>query len=168
MELILKNDFMSLGGGSTVKTYDGLTKFKVKGKMFSATKKKWICDAQGRKLFLVRNKYWKFLKNKAIIYNNRKKRVCMLVNNLFTIQNAYTIEKCVDDIQITNQKISVTPDWHIYKNGVIIGSIGCDFKLVKIVDEFKINVIDETEAPFLVALAIALDNIRDKKRHQRT
>ncbi len=167
MELIVKNKLISWGGSSTVTTTDGKEVYKVKGKVFSITKKKWVCDMEGNKLFLVRNKYWKFFKNKALIYDDEKNLVCMLVNNLFTIKKAFTVEKCASEIEISNQKISFGYNWPIIKDGKEIGSIGCDFKLVRFVDEFKINVIDEKEAPFLIALAIALDNIRDKRRERK-
>lgn len=49
MTFSVKNKFVSLGGGSFVEDDNGNRLFKVKGKMFSPTRKKILCDINGKK-----------------------------------------------------------------------------------------------------------------------
>ena len=41
--------------------------FKIKGKIFSPTNKKIVCDPSGNKLFVVRNKFWHFFRRSAFV-----------------------------------------------------------------------------------------------------
>ena len=56
MKFCVKNKLLSLGGSSTVKDENGNDIFKVKGKVFSLTKKKKIYNMEGKLLYVVKNK----------------------------------------------------------------------------------------------------------------
>lgn len=56
MKVFIKNKIMSWGNGSSVTDETGKTVFEVKGKVFSITRKKFLCDAEGNRLFTVRNR----------------------------------------------------------------------------------------------------------------
>ena len=58
MELAIKNKWISFGGSSTVQTMDGEDYLKVKGKVFTFTKKKEVRDLEGNLLYTVRNKFF--------------------------------------------------------------------------------------------------------------
>ena len=69
MKVTIKNNFFSLGGSSTVKDESNNPVFKVKGKFFSITHKKRVCDLNGKVLYTVRNKWINWFVHKAFIYN---------------------------------------------------------------------------------------------------
>ena len=94
MKFLIKNTFMSLRGNSKVTTEDGQLAYKVKGKLFSnlisKTYKKVIKDANGKKLFVVRNKFWhKPFYKSALIFQNGKKLAT--VQNSHFIKNGYEV-----------------------------------------------------------------------------
>ena len=60
MKFYVKNKFLSWGGSSEVLNENKEPIYKVKGKVFSITHKKYICDMEDNRLFMVRNKYWHF------------------------------------------------------------------------------------------------------------
>ena len=47
MEVIIRNKLFSLRGSSSVKNEQGEDVFFVKGKLFSPTHVKWVCDTRG-------------------------------------------------------------------------------------------------------------------------
>ena len=166
MEQIVKNKVISMGGSSYVVTPDGEQKYKVKGKVFSITKKKWLCDLEGNKLFLIRNKYFRLFTNKALIYNNEKEKIAYVKTHMFSIKKRLTVEGYGKEIIIDNQKISLGFHYNILVDGEEIGTISRDFKIIAIRDQFNVTAHKEEDAPLLVALTIAIDNIGDNNRNQ--
>ncbi len=51
MKVYIKNKFWSLSGGSSVLNENQEPVFQVKGKVFSFTRVKWLCDMQGNKIY---------------------------------------------------------------------------------------------------------------------
>ena len=103
MKFLIKNTFMSLRGNSKVTTEDGQLAYKVKGKLFSnlisKTYKKVIKDANGKKLFVVRNKFWhKPFYKSALIFQNGKKLAT--VQNSHFIKNGYEVTGATEEIKV--------------------------------------------------------------------
>ena len=55
MELCIRNKWISLRGSSEIKDVDGNNKFKVRGKFWTFTRKKFINDLDDKNLYIVRN-----------------------------------------------------------------------------------------------------------------
>ena len=53
MTFSVKNKIISLGGSSFVTADNGDKMFRIKGRIFSPTHKKIVCDTAGNKLFVV-------------------------------------------------------------------------------------------------------------------
>lgn len=60
MRVYIKNKVWSWGGGSSVIDENKNPVYQVKGKVFSITHKKFVCDLNGKKLFTIRNKWFNF------------------------------------------------------------------------------------------------------------
>jgi uncharacterized protein YxjI len=164
MKLIIKNKFFSLGGGSFVKDENDQNVFKVKGKMISPTHKKKIYSMNKEKKYIVRNKFFKLFKSTALIYDFQGNKIGALTNKDLDFKNEYVLHGASDDITISgnllqfpNMKLEIT------KNGNKIGTIIKQFTIVR--DTYTVEVDDDTEAAFLVALVIAIDNILDRRRN---
>ena len=157
----VKNKMVSIGDGSFVTDENGKEHFKIQGKWLSPTRKKFIFDAEGNQIFTVRNKFWHFMTKKALIYNADGEKICKVKERFFGL--GFNFDDCEDDL-------SVDIEWGkgmlITKNGKEIGRYtwGVQNALDIFRDCFKLEVFDESETNFLVALVIAIDNIRDQKK----
>ncbi len=150
---------MSLGDSSTVVDENKNPLFKVKGKIFSITRKKKIKDMSGKTLYTVRNKWLNFFSHKAFIYDENKVKIATVKDKWINVKKEYFIEGMGDEIKIEGKFFSLT--CQILKNGETIGTIRR--KLDMWVDSFELEA-NEKDIPFLIALVIAIDNITDKKQ----
>ena len=158
MKVYIKNKFMSLGDSSTVVDENKNPLFKVKGKIFSITRKKKIKDMSGKTLYTVRNKWLNFFSHKAFIYDENKVKIATVKDKWINVKREYFIEGMGDEIKIEGGFFSLS--CQILKNGEVIGTIRR--KIDMWVDSFELEA-DEKDIPFLIALVIAIDNIVDKK-----
>ena len=60
MQVSVRNKWISLRGGSTVKDMSEKDVLRVQGKFFTFTRKKFVQDLSGNLLYTVRNKFWSF------------------------------------------------------------------------------------------------------------
>ena len=157
MKFLIKNTFMSLRGNSKVTTENGQLAYKVKGKLFSnlisKTYKKVIKDAK-----VVRNKFWhKPFYKSALIFQNGKKLAT--VQNSHFIKNGYEVTGAIEEIKVEGKFWNLD----IMLGGKKIGHIGCPEKMT-LDDAYTLEVDDPEDAPFLVAMMSAIDNIYDQQR----
>ena len=168
MRLIVKNKLISLGESSFVLDEEGNKVFKVKGKLavFSPTHKKKIYDMDNNLRYIVRNKYWHFFAHSCFLYDDSKQKIAMLTNGDFDFKNKYVLKGYQDDILIKGN-YSQFPKFSmdIIKNEKVIGKITRDFTIIR--DSFILDIYDDTEDAFLVALVIAIDNITDSRRKNK-
>ncbi len=152
---------MSLKGNSKVTTEDGQLDYKVKGKLFSnllQMNKKIVKDANGKKLFVVRNKIWhKPFHKSALIYQNGKKLA--KVQNSHFVKNGYEVTGATEEIKVEGKFWNLD----IMLGGKKIGHIGRPEKMT-LNDAYTLEVDNPEDAPFLVAMMIAIDNIHDQRR----
>lgn len=162
---------MSIGQGSTVKNEEDKIVYKVKGSFLSnhITKlyKKKIKDENGKKLFTVRNKFWhKPFHKSAVIFNDKGKKLAVVTNS-HLIKNGYEVVGATEPIQVEGRGW----DLDIILGEKKIGHISLpEVKNIKdamrISDAFVLDVEDPDDAPFLVAMMIAIDNIHDQERRK--
>ncbi len=164
MRVLIKNKFMSIGGGSSVTDENNVPVFNVKGKAFSITRKKYVCDLEGNMLYMVRNKYWKFFVRSALIYNAEKEKIAKVKEKVFTLRGVYYVQGYEDEIVVEGGFFTGLAQ--IYRNGEIMGTMSFRPRSIAdaldITDSFVLEA-DEKDMPFLIALVIAVDNIRDRK-----
>lgn len=158
MKVYIKNKFWSLGGGSSVVDENKNPVFQVKGKVFSITRKKYLCDMQGNKLFMIRNKWFNWFVHKAFIYDSNKNKIATVKDKWFNINNEYFVEGYKDEIKIGGKIFTLSYD--IMKNGEVMGKIRRELTIINDAFELEAN---EEDLPFCIAIVIALDNICDKK-----
>lgn len=157
MKLLVKNKFFSLKGSSYVKDENDNIVYKVKGKLFSPTKKKKICDTDGRILMSVRNKWWHFFLHSAFIMSEDGNIIAKITRR-FSVRSKFDVVSYNDSYRIDGDFLG----WNmsVYKNDEYIGNI--TRKVIALTDTFVIETDNSSEAPFLVALVISLDNITDR------
>lgn len=167
MKLFVKNKLMSWGGSSFVLDEAGNKVFAVKGAVFSPTRKKKIYDQDKTLRYIVRNKFWHFIARSCFLYDDSKQKIAMLTNGDFDFKNKYVLKGYQDDILIKGNYSEFPKKFFmdIVKNEKVIGRITRDFTFVR--DSFVLDIFDDTEDAFLVALVIAIDNITDSRRKDR-
>lgn len=158
MKLFIKNKVFSLGGASFVLNEAGEKVYQVKGKVFSLTRKKIIQDMQGETLYKVRNKWFNFFFNKAFICNAEDKQIAKVTNDGIL---GFKLVDYPDNVVIQR---GVKLKREIYKNGECIGSVTRN--LISFNDAFTLEINDNEDIAFYVALIIAVDNIRDNDRDE--
>ena len=158
MKLFIKNKVFTVGGASFVLNEAGEKVYTVKGKWFSPTKKKIVKDMEGETLYKVRNKWFNFFFNKAYIYDAENEKVAKVTNDGLL---GLKIVDYPDNIVV---KRGFKWKREIYKNGECIGSVARNADFFR--DAFTLEINDNEDIPFFVALVIAIDNIRDKDRKQ--
>ena len=80
MQVSIRNKWISLRGGSTVKDMNEKDVLYVKGKFFTFTRKKFVQDMSGNLLYTVRNKFWTFFVRKALVYDKDGNQVAFMKN----------------------------------------------------------------------------------------
>ena len=159
MKVFVKNRF-TLAGGSKVLDENGKDVLKVKGKAFSIRKKKRVCDLSGKVFYRVQNKFWNWLLPSCYIFSSDGERIGKLVNKLKG-EARYVLEDFSDEITIDGEFMSSLLT--VKRKGNVIGTIKMNFTIIN--DKFEVEG-EEKDIPFLVALTIAIDNIKDKARKE--
>ncbi len=159
MEVYIKNKLLSLGGSSEVLDSSMQPIFKVKCKIFSPTKKKLICSTDDKLLYIVRNRFFNCFFNKSYVYDNSGKKIATVRKNKWSFSRNYQILDTDEPMEISGKFFSLTSK--ILRSGEEVGVIRRDFTLIR--DSFRLEA-DERDIPFMTALVIALDNIKDKRQ----
>ena len=156
--LQIKNKMFSIRGNSTVKDENGVDKFVVKGSLFSLRKKKRLYDMDGNLLYTVKNKHIRWFMNSCYVYDAEGNKVARIKQKFKLFKKEFTLTGYADEIEIKGDFIQHCLE--IYKNGEKIGEAGKKF--ISLVDSFRLDCYNDADAPLLVALIIAVDNINDK------
>lgn len=160
MKIIVKNKFVSWGGSSKVEDENGKPLYNVKGKAFSWTRKKILKDLNGNVLYIIKNKWPTFIMHSAYICDSRGNKLCK-VKETIKRDTLYKVEESRDNIEFHGYLIS---GMAVRRNGENMGTIKKEFWALR--DYFVLNIPEGQDPTFMIALAIALDNIQDKSKSQ--
>lgn len=169
MKLLVKNKLFSLGRSSVVTDENNKIVYKVKGSLFSNiishTHKKKVKDASNKTLFVVRNKFWHRLFHKsALIYRNGKK--IARIEKSYLVKNGYDVTGATEPISIVGSGWNLDIMLGENKIGNISRPSGTVKDAFRLTDAYILDVVDPADAPFLVAVVIAIDNIYDSNKKQ--
>ena len=159
MEVSIRNKWVSLRGGSTVKDLSENDVLRVQGKFWTFTRKKFVKDLNGNILYVVRNKFWTLFARKALVYNAEGEVVARIRRKIFSMHDRYFIESALGEMEIKGNIL--LHDYHITLNGKEIGHIA---RRISLRDSYVLSLDDDQEVAFFVALCIAIDNITDQMK----
>ena len=157
-EVSIRNKWISLRGGSTVKDMNEKDVFYVKGKFWTVTSKKFVQDMEGNLLYTVRNKFWAFFVKKAMVYDKDGNQVAFIRKKFWSVHDRYFIQSDLGDLEITGNIVGF--NYHIILNGKEIGHVA---RKISLRDSFVLTLEDGYDLPFFVAFVIAIDNITDQR-----
>ena len=161
MQLFIRNKWVSFTGSSVVKDANEQDVMKVKGKFFSITRKKFIMDMEENLKYMVRNKFWTFFVKKAFVFDKDGKQIALVRRKFFSVHDHYYIESSLGNLEIRGNILGF--DYHISVDGKEIGHIS---RKISLRDSFVLDIDDNVDIPFYVALVIAIDNITDRRRDE--
>ena len=163
MILNVKNNLVTLKGGSKVTDENGNEILKVKGVLTSFTAKKLITDMNNKIVFKVRNKYWKFLRHSAFIYDKDGKKLLKITLRYFQFRKFDVTDYTSDSVWSIEGPIHPR-DITVKKDDVKLGVIHDNFDFIR--DTFSVQAEQNYEY-LMVAICIAIDNIYDAMRKSK-
>lgn len=160
MVLVIKNRFLTLKGGSKVKDELDNDVYKVDGKFFTCTRKKFVRTLDDETLYTVRNKFWHIFFRSAYLIKDGKK--VMKIKRKFAIKSKFNVyAKDGNEYQIDGNFIGW--NWQITRNGEQIASV---YRKIDWTDAFVLDVVKEEDKELCLAMVIAIDNIVDAERNE--
>ncbi len=160
MQLAIRNKWISIGGASIVTDMNEKPVLKVKGKFWTFTSKKFVCDLQDNVKYIVRNKFWRLFRYSAFVLDPNNNKVATIKRKIFSFHDRYFIESKYGEIEVTGNILC--HDYHIYIGGKEVGHIA---RRISIRDSFVLEIADDVEdIYFIIGLVIAIDNITDRRR----
>lgn len=157
MKFYVKNKLFSLKGSSTVKDENGNDIYKVKGKFFSLTRKKKIFDMNDNLLYIVKNKFFHFFIHSTFILNSGKQKVAKVKNRF--MKPGYDVVEYGDQITLDGWGVS---GYSVVKNGEKVGTVRNP--ILTLADCYEVEIEDNEDPAFVVAMVIAIDNVNDRIR----
>lgn len=161
MQVSIRNKWISLRGGSKIKDLNEKDVLYVRGKFWTVTRKKFVEDLDGNLLYTVRNKFWAIFVKKAMVYDKDGNQVAFLKRKFFSLHDRFFIDTKLGQMEIRGNILGF--DYHIYLDGQEVGHIS---RKISLRDSFVLDVRDDQELAFYVALVIAIDNITDQRRDE--
>lgn len=158
MDLMIRNKWVSLRGGSVVKDVNEQDVLRVKGKFWTLTRKKFVQTLDGETKYIVRNKFWRLFAYRAYVETPDKKKICRIRRKIFSFHDRYFITSDLGDLEIKGNILGY--DYHILLNGQEIGHIA---RKISLRDSFVLHLEEGADPMFYVALVIAIDNITDQR-----
>ena len=159
MDLMIRNKWVSLRGGSVVKDINENDVLKVQGKFWTVTRKKFVKTLDRETKFIVRNKFWRLFAYRAYVETPDKEKVARIRRKIFSFHDRYFIKSTLGDLEIKGNILGY--DYHIYLNGEEVGHIA---RKISLRDSYVLHLEDGCDPMFYLALVIAIDNITDQRR----
>ena len=158
MKLYLQNKIVTLGGSSKVFDENQQEVYEVKGRIVSLRDKKFIKDMDGNKYYSIGNTlFFNFIRDAAFVYDSKGKKILKIKEK---IGLGYEI-KTKDGSEMSVDGEIFKRDSNLMKDGKVIAKIVVQNTIIR--DAYEIDVLDETDVPFIIAIVTAIDNIRDQR-----
>lgn len=158
MELHIRNKWVSVGGSSVIQDAEGNDVMKVKGKVFSFTRKKFLTDLEGNTKYIIRNKFWRLFTYRAFILDAEEKVKATVRRKIFSLRDRYFVTSDLGNLEVVGNILQF--NYRILLDGKEIGHVA---RKISLRDSFVLTIDDGFDPAFMVALVIAIDNITDRK-----
>ena len=161
MDLAIRNKWITLRGSSVVKDLNEKDVYKVQGKFWTFTRKKFIQTLDGQTKYIVRNKFWRLFTYKAFVLDEKEEQVAFLRRKIFSFHDRFFIDSKFGQLEIKGNILCF--DYHILLEGKEIGHVA---RKISLRDSFVLHLDDDVKIDpmFFLALVIAIDNITDRRR----
>ncbi len=152
MTLYIRQKFFSIGDKFNITNQNSEAMFEVQGQVFTLGAKLRLYDLQGRELYYVEQKVFRFLPQYYIYEQGRQ---CAVVNKELTFfRPRLSIQSSYGSIAVDGDFFSM--NFSVFLNGGLIGAISKE--LFSFTDFYRLDIPDGANAAFFCALVIAIDN----------
>ena len=165
MKLNIRNKWISLAGSSIITDENEQEVFKVKGKFFTLTNKKFFYDMNDKLLFMIRRRFLNFFVYKAYVFDANMNKVCTVRRKFFSLHDHYYIKDSTKgNFEIRGNILQFNYD--ITREGELIGHVS---RKISVRDSFELEIPDayKDEAAFFSSLVIAIDIVTDTRDNDR-
>jgi uncharacterized protein YxjI len=143
----------SLGDSFKIKDQDSNDKFIVKGKLLSLGKKLKIYDMYDQELIYIEQKLFKLMPEYNI-YSNEK-QIARIKKQFTMFKSKFSIESDKGNYEIDGDFFGY--NFSIMKNGSEVAIV--DKKLVALSDTYSVEISDNENQAFILALIIIIDEV---------
>ena len=153
MRYLVKQKVFSLSDSYTIQDDENIDRFLVKSELFTLGHKLHLYDTQGEELVYIQQQLLKLSPTYNIYL---KERYAASVRKEFTFFSAkFTIETVKDKYSIEGDIFC--HEFLLLKNGVKVGQVSKEWFAVS--DAYGVEIDDNEEQAFILALVIVLDEI---------
>ncbi|NLX77036.1 MAG: hypothetical protein GXZ01_06645 [Clostridiaceae bacterium] len=153
MKYLIRQRIFSLRDSFTIKNELGEDCFTVYGKIFSLGNKLYLNDLQGRELYYIEQRLFRFLPEYTIYQNGNP--VARVKKNFTLFRPSFDISSVFGNYNISGNFWAY--DFTIFKNGAPVAVISK--KWFSFSDTYGVSIDDKEDAAFILALVIVLDQV---------
>lgn len=153
MRYLIRQKLFSFRDNFTIKNEYGEDCFNVYGKIFSLGDKLYLTDMQGRELFYIEQRLFRFLPEYTIYQEGSP--VARVKKNLTFFRASFDITSAYGDFNIDGDFFAY--DFTIFKNGAPAAIVSK--KWFSFSDTYGVSVSDNENAAFILSLVIVLDMV---------
>ncbi|SHI58733.1 LURP-one-related/scramblase family protein [Lutispora thermophila] len=159
MRFVVKQKIFSFGDNFTINDEMGNSYFQVQGKVFAIGDKLRMYDMQGNEVVYIEQKLFKLLPEYTIYYNGNP---AARVKKEFTLfKPRFNIESFIGNYTIEGNFLGM--DFNVLKNGRVVARVSK--KWFSFRDTYGVDISDEENYAFILALVIVIDQVIHDNNH---
>lgn len=159
----LKTRIFSLGGSMDITDFDGVPYYQVQASFLSLGKKLDLFDIQGTPVAHIQQRLLTFAPEYDIYQQGQM--VATVKQHLFSLfGERFTVESAMGILEIAG-------DWLNWNYSITIGGMPVatvSKQLAFFQDVYAVDIIDNTDVPLVLAIAIVVDEVASAGRNQGT
>lgn len=153
MRYLIKEKIFTFADRFRIEDENGYPKYEVVGKILSIGNKLNIYDMSGRELIYIEEKVFRFLPEYMVYREGNL--IGRIKKELTFLRPKFNIESSYGDFAIEGDVFQ--HNFNILKNGKTIAWISKEW--ISLSDTYSVNILDEEDHPFILAIVIVLDQI---------
>ena len=153
MRYLIKEKIFTFADRFEIQDENGYSKYEVVGKILSIGNKLNIYDMSGRELIYIEQKVFRFLPEYMVYREGNL--IGRIKKELTFLMPKFNIESSYGDFTIEGDVFQ--HNFNILKNGKPIAWISK--KWISLSDTYSVDILDEEDHPFILAIVIVLDQI---------
>ncbi len=153
MKFYIRERIFTVRNTFDIKDEDKLNRFKVKGRALSLGKKLKLYDREEDREYAIEQRLLKLMEEYSVYVDN--KRIAKVSRRVSLLRPRYTIESVYGDIEIEGDVLK--HDFDIVRQGQTIARVRKKF--IALSDEYVVDIDQEEDYGFILALVIILDQI---------
>lgn len=162
VRFIVKQKIFALGDSFIIRDDAGNECFKVKGRVFALGDKLRVLDMDDREILYIEQKLFRFLPEYTIYFSGQP--VAVVKKEFSFFKPRFNIQSTMGNYTIDGNFFGM--EFAIYKNGIMVAQISK--KWFSWSDTYGVDIDNNENAPFILALVIIVDQVIHDNRHNNS